>query len=139
MNPQPLGLQAEETCRGSNPQVSLPNFLEDREGNLWIGTSTGLFRLESKRLRVHSDGLRNDDIQAVTAAPDGTVWVGTAEGVSAIREGKIVNLPPPPGDSGWGRVLTFLTDRKNGLWLCTQSGVLTRFQDGRWEPLPGSR
>ena len=56
-----------------------------------MGSTTGLYRLEPKRLRVYSrrEGLRNDDVQAVVEGADGTIWVGTAEGASGIRDGKV--------------------------------------------------
>src|SRR6266446_4072154 len=99
--------------------ADVSRMLEDREGNIWIGTTTGLFRLQAQRLKLYSlrDGLRNDDIQAVAEAPDGTIRVSTAEGVSTIRQGKIINLPPPYEHLGWAKAHVFLMDSHNRLWL----------------------
>src|SRR6185369_2582644 len=62
--------------------LNITKILEDREGNLWIGCTTGLWQLTPKRLRVYSrhDGLRSDDVQAVAGSIDGSVWVGTRQG-----------------------------------------------------------
>ena len=110
------------------------HLLEDREGDLWVGTKTGLLRLERKRIRVYSrrDGLRSDDTLAVAKGADGTIWVGTAEGVSGVRNGQITNLPPPEATVAWKRVPVFLADRKNALWVGWAISRLAGFQQGTW-------
>ncbi len=42
--------------------ANVTRVIEDKEGSLWVGTTTGLFRLEPKRLKVFScaEGMRND-------------------------------------------------------------------------------
>ena len=106
-------------------ELNVTHFLEDREGNLWLGSMNGLFRLEPKRLRVYSrrNGLRSDDTQAVAEGADGTIWVGTGEGISGIRAGQAVNLPPPDAGAEWQRVTVLLADRHNALWVGWQSGI----------------
>ncbi len=115
--------------------LNVTHFLEDREGNLWVGTVTGLFRLEPKRLRVYSrrNGLRNDDTQAVAEGADGIIWVGTGEGISGIRAGQVVNLPAPDVGAGWQRVTVLLADRHNALWIGWQERYLPRFERGEWQ------
>jgi signal transduction histidine kinase/ligand-binding sensor domain-containing protein len=113
--------------------------LEDQEGNLWVGSTTGLFRLEPKRLRVYScrDGLRNDATQAVAEGTDGTIWVGTDRGVNGIREGKVLDLPSPEDGQGWEGVSALLVDRQKALWVGWHQDVLARFAEGRWQRFPG--
>jgi signal transduction histidine kinase/ligand-binding sensor domain-containing protein len=115
-------------------ELNVSRLLEDQEGNLWVGSTTGLFRLEPKRLRVYSrrDGLRNDDAQTVTEGADGTIWVGTAEGVSGIRDGKVSNLPVPKAGESWPKVPVLLADQQNALWLGWRYHDLARFYQGRW-------
>ncbi|MCX6915193.1 MAG: triple tyrosine motif-containing protein, partial [Verrucomicrobia bacterium] len=111
--------------------------LEDHEGNLWVGSTTGLFRLEPKRLRVYSrrDGLRNDDVQAVAEGADGTIWVGTSEGISRISEGQVSNLAAPEARTKWAKVPVLLADRLNALWVGWGEHGLARFDNGRWQEL----
>lgn len=113
----------------------ITHLLEDREGNLWVGTTTGLLRLEPKRIRVYSrrDGMRNDDTLALARGADGTIWVGTAEGISGIRNGQITNLPPPDARGTWKDVPVFLADHENRLWLGWPEFWLARLQEGKWE------
>ena len=89
-------------------------WLEDYEGNLWVGCKTGLLRLEPKRVRSYSsrDGLRNEDAKVVTESPDGTIWVVTAGGLSSIRQGEVDNQSSPLAlaADNLGRVWGFMPD-----------------------------
>jgi signal transduction histidine kinase/ligand-binding sensor domain-containing protein len=54
------------------------SILEDREGNIWVGTMLGLHSLTPQQLTpLASDAL----VQAILPDPDGSVWVGTTSGV----------------------------------------------------------
>jgi ligand-binding sensor domain-containing protein len=118
-------------------ELNVTHFLEDREGDLWVGSMAGLFRLEPKRLRVYSrrNGLRSDDTPAVAEGADGTIWVGTAAGISGIRDGIVTNLPSPEEGAEWPRVTVLLADRHNALWVGWQEGYLARFERGQWQKL----
>lgn len=50
-------------------------FFQDREGNVWIGTSAGIDRLRRNRLQPLLTPIRFDH-PALVAGPDGGVWVG---------------------------------------------------------------
>src|SRR5678815_6127094 len=53
--------------------------LEDRESNIWVGTTAGLNRLAPQRLtQVQDVGV----VTGVEATADGTVWVNTPEGLT---------------------------------------------------------
>src|SRR5664279_289789 len=65
--------------------------LEDREGRLWVGTRTGLVRMdaagesrEPPRMRVYTkkDGLPSLRIESLLQSSDGTLGVGTNEGLA---------------------------------------------------------
>jgi ligand-binding sensor domain-containing protein len=121
-------------------ELDVTHLLEDSEGDLWVGTMTGLLRLDPKRIRVYSrrDGLRSDDTLAVAKGADGTMWVGTAEGISAVRNGQITNLPPPETPGGWKGVPVLLADRQNALRVGQAGPSLACFQQGKWtyQPAP---
>ncbi len=115
--------------------LEVTRLLEDRDGNLWVGTKNGLVRLQPKRIKVYSrqDGLRNDDTQAVTAGPDGTIWIGTIQGVSALRRGTVTNLPLRNLEDGaCGTMATHGEDR---LRIFGTPGDVIEFDGARWNPL----
>ncbi len=124
------------------PELSWPtvsdvtDLLEDHEGNLWVGTTEGLFRLQLRRLRVISrqNGLSSDDTRTVTEGREGTVWVGSAAGIiSGIKDGQ-VTTDLPPADPALGQVYATIicADRQDRLWSWGSEGGLMTFEGGGW-------
>jgi ligand-binding sensor domain-containing protein len=115
------------------PDYPMTAFLQDREGQLWIGTESGLCQLRPKAVQVYAreHGLRNDDVRAVSEGPDGTIWLGTAQGVSGIQHGQVTNLPPfEPSDWGWAEGL--LADRRGRVWYGRYRGSVAAYERGAW-------
>ena len=66
--------------------------LEDREGNLWLGTrADGLLRLQRRQVRtlLHTESTRLNIVWSVSGGATGTVWAATDGGVWRIRGGKV--------------------------------------------------
>ena len=93
------GLFSRDASTGAFTRQALPRtscseriraMVEDREGGLWLATDRcGLHRLQDRPLRVFSvaDGLPSDNVLAVAAMPDGSVWAGTrGEGIMRWRD-----------------------------------------------------
>jgi signal transduction histidine kinase/ligand-binding sensor domain-containing protein len=118
----------------SLPDYPMTQFLQDREGHLWIGTESGLCQLRPKAVQVYAreHGLRNDYVRAVTEGPDGTIWLGTAQGLSGIREGQVTNLPPFEPPASWGRAEGLLADRRGRVWYGAQLNTVAAFERGAW-------
>jgi len=75
--------------------------MTDRRGAVWVATDRGvdIYRNGSWRHYDHNDGLIWDDCDAggLFADTDGTVWVGTAHGLSHfLPPAAEPQLPPPP-------------------------------------------
>ena len=68
-------LTRESGISGSLPQT----WFEDREGNIWIGTSSGLDRLRRNRLRVLATGTVLDH-PGILADSDGRILIGNMAG-----------------------------------------------------------
>src|ERR1700731_1697595 len=67
----------------NTPQIKasyITAFLEDRNGDLWVGVQGGglaLFRDGQFRPFPEEDSLRSDDIRSLAETPDGSLWIGT--------------------------------------------------------------
>jgi diguanylate cyclase (GGDEF)-like protein len=77
---------------------------EDAQGVLWVGTSAGgLYRLEKGELRKEARPIESQTINAILSAPDGSLLVGTANGLYRLS-----------GSSGVERFTN-----ESGLWANT--------------------
>lgn len=68
-----------------SPAAPITGFAEDTAGGLWIATyGEGLYYLTDDNITPinRSDGLSSNDVYAIVAAPDGSVWAGTDQGIS---------------------------------------------------------
>jgi ligand-binding sensor domain-containing protein len=120
----------------------LPNdyimaLIEDRAGHLWAGTREGLARLDAAAeaggargepggLRVYGikDGLPNSRIESLLETSDGTVWVGTNQGIAeytpgARSGGRVFRSYTPAQGLSARSVGALAEDRDGNLWIGT--------------------
>ncbi|WP_207063265.1 two-component regulator propeller domain-containing protein [Motiliproteus sp. SC1-56] len=59
---------------------------EDRGGQLWVGTSHGLAKMQDDGFAIYSpeDGLYSPQVFSMATQPDGTFWVGSFGGLARI-------------------------------------------------------
>ncbi|HUP49216.1 MAG TPA: two-component regulator propeller domain-containing protein, partial [Thermoanaerobaculia bacterium] len=114
----------------SQESGAVSTFFEDREGSLWIGRVGGLIRLADARVVAYSkaEGLADDDIKSVSAAPDGTIWVGSRLGVETVTGTRRMTKGEGLSSS---YVLSVRAARDGSLWVGTADAGLNRIEDGR--------
>jgi signal transduction histidine kinase/streptogramin lyase len=107
--------------------------IEDREGNLWIGSSNdGLFRYKAAQVTAYTseNGLA-DDAFLVIAGDRGDGLLTADQNLFHSRNGgftRFTNFPIRPGLTGFWALLQ---DRQGTIWTGSYGG-LHRFKDGRW-------
>ena len=78
---------------GQPATLSFTRFLEDKEGNVWIGTEgSGLYQLQEQSIDVYSkvQGLIDQDIYPIYQDHSGAIWMGAwSSGLSYFRDGTI--------------------------------------------------
>ena len=109
-----------------NPRAfkSVVSAFEDREHNLWLGSQLeGLARYWNGWTRRYSvyDGLNDRIVWSLSRAPDGTVWVGSNDGVSMF-DGKRFTLVVPGSALPHPQAYNLLAEADQ-IWIGTRRGV----------------
>lgn len=108
--------------------------LERRDGEVWVGTDMGLWRLQAggcKRVPIPGEA-RDHKVLAMSEDRDGRMWVG-AYGCGLFRQDKdgswhrLTTTNDPGGDL----IVALHRDNAGTLWAATDRG-LARWKNGSW-------
>jgi ligand-binding sensor domain-containing protein/signal transduction histidine kinase len=98
--------------------------LVDRHGVLWIGTSgRGVGRLLNGRYEFlqKPDGLADNYVNALAEDAEGSLWIGTRDGVSQLTD---VKFPiEPAAGAADADALSVAASRQGGIWIGSSAGV----------------
>ena len=118
------------TMRDGLASDAVQALLEDREGNLWLGTPGGLQRLSPQRVTPRRDlGVA----RVLEAMPDGSLWLGTASGLTRFSGAETRTFTRADGLPG-SVVLALHRGVGGELWVSTERGVAS-YTNGRFVPL----
>lgn len=103
----------------------------DRGGTLWVGTQQGLARFDHGHFAAYTlrDGLAGGDpVVALAAAPDGSLWAGTASNrLVQIRRDRVVSvLQLLPGE-----IAALLADHDGAVWISFVRHGIARLYRGK--------
>jgi len=115
------------------PVTSYIKLVKDREGSIWVATSSGLYRVSKELITTYStaDGLRHNEVYPLLKARNGDIWVGTTQGLSLFRNGSFAGNPL----MGYKDIVqSFWEDRSGRLWIGAW-GYLRRYENGRLKSL----
>ncbi|MGH7597635.1 MAG: two-component regulator propeller domain-containing protein [bacterium] len=106
------------------PSNRVTSILEDAEGALWLGTNVGACRLANNIFITKRTprGAENNFIFDMALAPDGEVWMSTADGVNIWRGDSAQTLTTADG-LAHNRGRAILCDRNGVMWIGTQAGL----------------
>ena len=108
------------------------DLLEDRHGNLWVATLSGLVRFDSHTFHTFTieDGLPSNRIRCLFEDRQGHLWLGTEGGV-AHYNGQHFQIIKSPHI---GPVCQILEDRDGAFWFGTILGSIIRYRQRRTPP-----
>lgn len=114
-------------------QVSAIAMAEDPSGDVWIGTQSGLNRVDGVETRVYQpatqiNGISNAWITALAIDAEGDLWVGTLTGLDRYRR-PFNDFEPmsgagnPQAGLAAGLISSLQVDRQQRLWVGHEQGV----------------
>ncbi len=117
------------------------DFLEDREGDLWVLTDGGLDRFRDTAVVKYSvrEGLGAANVDALLAARDGSVWVAGQGSLDVIRGLDITNLPSKVRHTGGIEYYALLQDAADRVWIGSSAGMFQRSGTNLAESLVASK
>lgn len=125
-----LGIVFYDSDTGLNGEGT--SVLEDSRGNLWIGTSIGLYRFDGQYLSVYTvdEGLAGDMISSIFEDRQGDLWFGTVTaGLYQYDGHQWSNYSfGSAANSNW--VTAIAEDYRGDIWVGSYAGALMRF-DGQ--------
>ena len=112
---------------------------QSRDGYLWLGTGSGLFRFDGVRFEkfqaAAGEQMPSLNVNALYADESGDIWIGFVSGdISRLHDGHLTNfksgLPGAP-------VNQIVQDKNKVIWAALagldHGGGLVRFSDGKWQ------
>ena len=111
------------------PFKNINRIYEDIEGNLWVGTESGLVFLEKKedcydinKILTTSDGLVSNKCRTIAVDQNGLLWIGTPHGLMSYDGTKLKLFTTKQGLLANG-INDLYIDQHNQLWIATSKGV----------------
>lgn len=127
---------------GQNQQGSLIGpthiraMMEDRQGNLWLGSRMGLFQVTPGGSSPSVLPFSSNGVTSLFEDREGNIWVGVSTGIERLRKGIFTTYPLEAQPSGNGGPL--VTSDQSTIWSVTAKFGLVRVRDGRVERFPAT-
>ncbi len=108
--------------------------LEDRQGNMFVGSSEGLYQIRDGRVVKRPGDFPLEAVAALALDETGALWVGARNGLFRVSDGVVKSVAENTvfGDH---LVSAILQDRDKNLWVGTDGGGLFRLTGGHWQGL----
>ncbi|MDA0746069.1 MAG: ATP-binding protein [bacterium] len=113
---------------------SVADILQDRNGNLWFGTSNGASRYDGREWKTFTtaDGLASNQVFSLLEDRDGNLWFSTPGGVSRYN-GKEWKVFTAPEGRERAPVISMFQDHKGNLWFSTWGTGVSCYDGKEWK------
>jgi len=94
-----------------------------RNGTVWVGTLSGLFRLENTGTLQRVPGIAST-VRALAESFDGKLWIATAAGGAFVYQSGAFSKMSAPEFLPSNTVFAIFEDSERDVWIGTQAGML---------------
>ena len=96
---------------------------QSKDGKIWLGThDEGLYFSVGGLVHQVKGDLQDTKINCLLPASDGTLWIGTDDGLAQL-DGSGISTPKKLAMYSHAQVLGLLEDRDKNIWVTTKAGV----------------
>ena len=114
------------------PPMEIDCAISDREGYLWYGNSSGLYRDDKYGLKTFAIHPSGTGVCALAESPDGNIWIGTHSGIWRLRK-RDYSIERIDSARTKGYTFQFIYATSDGTIWVGRTGVLSRYSsDGKW-------
>ncbi|WP_158021958.1 two-component regulator propeller domain-containing protein [Flammeovirga pacifica] len=101
------------------------SFLEDRKGNMWIGTIDGLNKYDGQTIKVLNieDGLPNNTIRTMIEDQYERLWLGTDKGIHIYDPNQEIFLTLTLQNKDLNERINSFIISENNLWIGSSKGI----------------
>jgi signal transduction histidine kinase/ligand-binding sensor domain-containing protein len=105
--------------------------LQDREGNIWVGTQAGLTRLTEATIisAPTRTGTTSESISMLVADSDGTVWANAPDGLVQFK-GNVRTVHRQAAGANLTHITALHSDGRGSIWVATGDGHVVRRTHG---------
>ena len=132
----PGGPEIEQFTLGRLSSDVARSVIEDREGNIWVGTDNGLNRLSRSPLAALPEELAtiSRPVVALARGPDGALWAGTQNGLYRFASGRRERFDRRNGLPGVA-IYALHVDHRGVLWAAGDHFGLAYLDGARFVPV----
>jgi ligand-binding sensor domain-containing protein/serine phosphatase RsbU (regulator of sigma subunit) len=118
------------------PQSSVYTMLQDKSGNIWVGTMNGVSRYNGLNFENFNkkDGLAENRVTSSCADKDGNIWFGHWSGGITKYDVKIKKFAEVlPGKYKLSKTITsIISDKKGNIWFGTEGQGLLKLENNNF-------
>ncbi|MCW3102393.1 MAG: rsbU 7 [Bacteroidetes bacterium] len=106
------------------PSSYIYKVYEDKFGNLWLSSSTGLVKYNGRSFSIYGEkqGFVNSTVKAILQDRNGDMWFGTGKGVFQYDGNSFIHYRGKEGKE-YESVRSITEDKNGDLWFGTGAGI----------------
>lgn len=120
--------------QGSRPQNHIQALFQASNGDIWVGSHQGAYRLRNQTWQGFSlaDGLPGNNVLSFEECHKKILWIGTNRGLTRFKDDVFLD---DPQKTTLNTVHDLLADSEGAIWVGTQSKGLKRLSPGVVTPI----